>query len=708
MQAKRYVICGNIDVDVPVEYADKTLRYRLTGTDEDPRKVTLQIGDIRRNLYKEIPDRFHDLLEIATYVYCADQEAVRGQRDAETFGSFWRRHFHFVIPVRDIHFWQSADVLGCLKDTLDFLSDDAYEFEFVRHKEKHSLQYYLNLNDDGAMLGKPEQVVMFSGGLDSLGGAVEEIINQKRRVVLVNHRSTGKLDRRYRTLEQLLEEKASDSCKPAHIRITVKKRKEMNNEYTQRSRSFLYVSIGATIAEMLGLNSVRFYENGTISLNLPICAQVVGGKATRTTHPRVMHGFCKLLSFVSEKSFTVENPFITKTKGEVAELIGRAGCQEMIGHSISCTHTWEMTLDHPHCGTCSQCIDRRFAIIAAKMEDYEPNGQYKYNIFTDCRQDDEHLAEDKTMYAGYLERANQAHNLSDCIEFLSKFPEAARALDYLPGDHWQVSERIFSLYKRHADEVNRAVQTMMARHVREMQQRTLPADCMIRIVHESRLPVCVSAVAGGQERLPDNVFRRKGDAWQVRFNGGKDFILLPTKGAEYLCILLGRPGAEIPIIDLVGGATVNYYTRLIDAHNAEEEGVRITQNHPLFSTLGKVSDWEAVEKYRAEAARLQVEIEQARATNNNVEVEHCTEQMTRIISCINEATGAGKLRDVRDKRKNLSDGLRNSVNSVIKKIAESDKSLADHLTESFPKFGSNPCYRPQEPVSWETREISNN
>jgi hypothetical protein len=707
MQAKRYVICGNIDFDVPAEYADKTLRYRLTGKDDDPRKVTLQIGDIRRNLYKEIPDRFHDLLEIATYVYCADQEAVRGQRDAETFGNFWRRHFYFVIPVRDMEFWQSADVLGCLKDTLGFLSDDAYEFEFVPHNEKHEFQYYLNLNDDGAMLGRPEQVVMFSGGLDSLGGAVEEIINQQRRVVLVNHRSTGKLDRRYRTLEHLLEEKASDSCKPAHIRITVKKRKEMNNEYTQRSRSFLYVSIGATIAELLGLSSVRFYENGVISLNLPICAQVVGGKATRTTHPRVMHGFCKLLTLVAGKPFTVENPFIAKTKGEVAGLIGRAGCQEMIGHSISCTHTWEMTLEHPHCGTCSQCIDRRFAIIAAEMEQFEPSEQYKYNIFTQCRQDDEHLAEDKTMYAGYLERANQAHIVKDCVEFLAKFPEAARALEYLPGDHWQVSERIFSLYKRHADEVNRAVQTMMARHVKEMHQRTLPADCMIRIVHESRLPICVSAIPAGRETLPDNIFRRKGGAWQVRFNGDRDFILLPTKGAEYLCILLGRPGTEIPIIDLVSGATVNYYTHLIDIHNAEEEGVRVSENHPMFSAIGKVSDWKAVNECRLELARLQVELEQARADNNNVEEEHCNQQIAKLLSYLDQAGGIGKLRNARDKRKNLSDSLRNSVNTVIRKIAESDKSFADHLTESL-KFGSNPSYRPQTPVSWETRVIFNN
>ena len=42
--------------------------------------------------------------------------------------------------------------------------------------------------------------------------------------------------------------------------------------------------------------------------------------------------------------------------------------------------------------------------------------------------------------------------------------------------------------------------------------------------------------------LGENVFRRKGQAWQVRFAGGEEFILLPSKGAAYLHLLLQRPG----------------------------------------------------------------------------------------------------------------------------------------------------------------------
>jgi len=708
MQNKRYIICGNAAFIVPQEYAAETLYYHLIGKDDEYRKVELKIGDIRRSMYKEIPDRFHDLLEIATYVYCADQEAVRGQQDSQTFGNNWRRHFHFVIPVRNLTFWQSTDVKNCLEKTLGFLSDDKYEFEFVEQKERVSFQQFLNFNEKGAMFGFPEQVMMFSGGLDSLGGAVEEIINQKRRIVLVNHRSTSKLDPRYRKLEGMIEDKASDSCKPTHIRITVHKRKWMNKEYTQRSRSFLFVSIGATISEMLGLDSVRFYENGIISLNLPVCAQVVGGKATRTTHPFVIDGFSKLLTMLAAKPFTVENPFIDKTKGEVVALIGKAGCEDMIAHSISCTHTWEMTKEHSHCGTCSQCIDRRFAVTAVGMDKYDPLGQYKYDIFTQCRRKDEQIMEDKTMYASYLERANQADNVADCIEFLSTFPEAARALKYLPGDPWQVSERIFGMYKRHSAEVNSVVDTMLARHKTAIRQRTLPADCMIRIIHESRLPTSVSAVSLNRENLPDNIFRRKGAAWQVRFNGGHDFIILPTKGAEYLCSLLGRPDEVIPIVELVCGATIDHCNHMVDIHDAIENGLNVSRDNPIFKSIDKVADWEAIKNYRNALAERQADLERAKDDNSTVDIKQCEDDITFIMGKINEAIGAGKgLKNAQNKRKNLTDAMRNAVNAVVEKISETDKEFAAHLTEAI-SFGYMPSYRPSKPISWEIRPISNN
>jgi hypothetical protein len=71
---------------------------------------------------------------------------------------------------------------------------------------------------------------------------------------------------------------------------------DLNREYTQRSRSFLYAALGATVAAMVGRDRIRFYENGVVSLNLPVSAQAIGARATRTTHPRVLNGFAELFT----------------------------------------------------------------------------------------------------------------------------------------------------------------------------------------------------------------------------------------------------------------------------------------------------------------------------------------------------------------------------------------------------------------------------
>lgn len=142
----------------------------------------------------------------------------------------WRRDLHFVVPVRNPDFWNSQEVQDTLCSTLGFLSDDQYRFDFVQLEQDHQFQEYLEFNDTQQMYGMPEQVVMFSGGLDSLAGAIDEVVNQKRRVVLVTHKSTSKLNKRHKALEEMLTEKAGEN-RPHRITVRVHKTKELNHEY---------------------------------------------------------------------------------------------------------------------------------------------------------------------------------------------------------------------------------------------------------------------------------------------------------------------------------------------------------------------------------------------------------------------------------------------------------------------------------------------
>lgn len=704
MQDKRYVLCGNVSAQGISEDPVRDLRLRLSGRPGHG-NITLRIEDVHSKLFSSVPSRFHDLLEIATYVYSADQVIRRGADDVDTFGDGWRRDLHFVVPVRDPDFWSSAQVQDTLCSTLGFLSDDQYRFDFVKLDQEHPFQQYLQFDDTQQVYGKPEQVVMFSGGLDSLAGAIDEVVNQKRRVLLVTHKSTSKLNKRHRTLEQMLAEKAGDNV-PHRISVRVHKAKELNHEYTQRSRSFLYVSIGATIARMLNLKSVRFYENGVISLNLPVCAQVVGGRATRTTHPRVMKGFQDLLSLVAGEPFTVENPYIWKTKADVVKIITDAGCHDLIKHSMTCTHTWEMTNQHTHCGGCSQCIDRRFAILAAKADQHDPVEHYKVDVFTQSRD----KGEDKIMAAAYLERANQVKNLTDVTQFVSSYPDVGRVLKYLNySSAGQAAQRVFDLYKRHADEVTGALDELGRRYFTQIRERSLPGDCLLRTVYESASVNSVPAVIS-MEKQPENFFRKRGAVWETRFQGRNTICLLNVdKGAEYINLLLAFPDREMSVYEIAVGNAVNTIEHPAGSGIAPEDiedGYQVTQGIPL-GDAGDVADRRALNECKQQARELFEEMEEARERDDHARIEEIEKEMAALVKYIEGGKGlGGRQRRVGDKRKNVRDAFRNAVDRAIRQIEKYDKPLAEHLKASI-KYGNEVVYRPGMAITWEVRPIVN-
>jgi hypothetical protein len=479
MSNEHVILCGGIQPAGSItNSAAGSLALDLWS--EGKNNVTLRIEDIHARLLQDVPPVFLDLLEIATYVYCADQATFRGGIDVDTFGGHWRRKFRFHVPVRCFDIWRSEQVQILLRRTIDFLSDDTFEFTFYPATKTPSLQKYLGLTGVDAPKSPPEQVIMYSGGLDSLSGAIKEAVVEKRKIVLVNHRPTPKLNGRLGMLQSLLDEKAG-ALRPIHLRVRINKASEMNKEYTQRTRSFLYVSLGATVAKMLGLNSLRFYENGVVSLNLPVCAQVVGSRATRTTHPKTLKGFQDLLSLIAGQSFMVENPFAWETKSEIIRRLLNADCGPLIGPSTSCAHTWESTNEHSHCGVCSQCIDRRMSVVAAQADAFDPINNYRADVFTESIPKDV----DKIMVATYLERANRILAMRDSGQFIEEFPEVTRVMRFLGPNPDSVLERVFALYQRHAVEVTGAVKTMFSRHADRIISRTLPGDCLLRIVYES-------------------------------------------------------------------------------------------------------------------------------------------------------------------------------------------------------------------------------
>lgn len=441
--------------------------------------VHLRIADITDAMVASLPPIVADLVELATYVYCADQASTRGGDAEFDYGEKWRRHFRFEVPVRCPDVWNAPAVMDALIRLLSYLSDDDYEFGFSRAKCAPSFSEYLEYDAGAPNVSEVQEVVLFSGGVDSLGGAVDEILVSHKKVALVSHRPVSKIDNRQRTLvKQIQNRLGNNAIAPFHVSVLVNKDKNLGKAYTQRTRSFLYASLASAVASLFHLDRIRFYENGVVSLNLPICAAVLGGRATRTTHPRVIAGMTELFSLLFEQQFVVENPFFWRTKTDVFDGIKKAGHVDLCKYAVSCTHTWEMTKLHTHCGECTQCVDRRLAALAAGLSDDEdPEEMYALNVLTDAR----NKPESQTIIERMVGIANEIEAMNDATQFAIRFGEMSRALKHVEGRTDEVAQRLFLLHQRHAHQICGAIDATGTALVPEMRREKIPETCLISI-----------------------------------------------------------------------------------------------------------------------------------------------------------------------------------------------------------------------------------
>jgi len=307
--SRHLVLCGGL---APVRNESGERLGLMIG--DKPGGIDLGIEQLRGKLVSDLPCVLTDLLEIATYIYAADSHVSRGGDRMHKLGSDWRRQFRFAIPVRCPDLWSSRHVLETLADTVGFLSDDSYEFRF--EQIENPTPWPANF-EFGGKRGEggfvADEILLFSGGLDSLAGTLAEILDNHHRVAIVSHRSSPKMLGDQRKLLKALEAKIG-AGHFWHVPVRLTLATGTADERTHRTRSFLYASLGVVVAALFRRRRIRFFENGVISLHLPISAHVLGARATRSTHPRVLDGLTKLFSQLLGEPFKVENPFFGRRR----------------------------------------------------------------------------------------------------------------------------------------------------------------------------------------------------------------------------------------------------------------------------------------------------------------------------------------------------------------------------------------------------------
>ncbi|MDT5121110.1 MAG: hypothetical protein QOC96_592 [Acidobacteriota bacterium] len=347
--------------------------------DEREGNVYLKLEEIEAWLGTPLSAASRDLAEVAAYIYQADKGLRRGEGDQ------WTRHFSMLIPVRQLEAWNH---LGPhLSRTLFELTGDRFDFYFVARQGKDKPDAESESRDKGVEAkSSSDCVCLFSGGLDGFAGAVNLIV-QQRQPILVSHYISNIKPIQHEQVQALNK---TFGLNLEHLQFRVAPRNDEQRtkrafatvENTQRSRSFLFLSIAAVIAFERGLGEIYICENGVLAINIPLAASRLGSRSTRSAHPHFLEPFQELIRQLFSTQITIRNPFIFKTKKEVVEVITQPDLKKQMHNTVSCWGFPRRTMGVPgtrHCGYCLPCIHRRISFIAAGYGRWDD--KYKVDIF---------------------------------------------------------------------------------------------------------------------------------------------------------------------------------------------------------------------------------------------------------------------------------------------------------------------------------------
>jgi 7-cyano-7-deazaguanine synthase in queuosine biosynthesis len=309
--------------------AERILRYVGSG-----RTFKLATDRIIAAALAPIDPVIEDFLEVACAIFFADSSFPRGGETRPDMGTGWRRRFQITVPVQALDRWSDPTVVQALTDVANFLTEDNFIFDFVARDPHIGRQGILNLDPAGTSF-EAEEVILFSGGLDSFAGALEALSTTQGNILLVSHRSAQKVMPRQDLLATYLMHRFPNRIK--HVKVEAHRISTHARDTTQRSRTLLFAALGQAVAQSFGSRKISFYENGIVSQNLPISPQVVGTMATRTTHPLALQRLNTLLALLRPDAPPIRNGYSWLTKTEVVQRIAQHGGADQIRKAVSCT-----------------------------------------------------------------------------------------------------------------------------------------------------------------------------------------------------------------------------------------------------------------------------------------------------------------------------------------------------------------------------------
>ncbi len=308
-----------------------------------------------------------DLLITASVCYIVDKTVPRTSAEDN-----WTRDIQLSVPVSDPQAWKK--LAPEMSETLTFLTGDEWSLSFSRAAQP---LFEPPKGEPLPDVGQPrfKTVCLFSGGLDSLAGAIDLLSEPKNgKVLLIGHYDGPGPRKVQEELASALCEVYPERVAIEHVRVA--HRPPEAEEETLRSRSLVFLALGLYCAQAAGPKiPLHMFENGFIALNVPLTPSRRSSCSTRTMHPYFLSHVRSIVAALGISNAVI-NPYALKTKGECL-----TGCRNMpllsklIDISVSCSHfsrrqDW-IRKNARNCGYCVPCICRRAALYKAGLD----NGQ---------------------------------------------------------------------------------------------------------------------------------------------------------------------------------------------------------------------------------------------------------------------------------------------------------------------------------------------
>jgi len=297
-----------------------------------------------------------DFCLLSQFVYGIDRTIPRRPNSVDG----WSREIDVSFPVYELRQWQGQKAKW--EEILCFLTGDYWKVRFYKNtleipelaiEEKYQRDF--------------SAVQLFSGGLDSLVGAIDKLELDARPVLFVSHYD-GNMHGPKKDQGQLapeLEDKYGDRfVRLPSLHVNISQTALSTRETTSRSRSILFLGLALLLADNK-TNRIEVPENGIVSVNYPLSPSRRSACSTRTTHPFFLHHIEELWQSLGIET-VIHTPYWNKTKREVVrECQNQAFLKRLIPLSNSCGKRghrahWDDT--GTHCGICMPCFYRRASL----------------------------------------------------------------------------------------------------------------------------------------------------------------------------------------------------------------------------------------------------------------------------------------------------------------------------------------------------------